>query len=367
MSLLRALFRSLAAALPSAVISAALSLPAVAQTPPFDLARVAGGFDAPLYVTAPAGDARLFVVEQTGAIRILDDGAVLEAPFLDLSEHISSGGEQGLLGLAFHPDYATNGRFFVNFTDTRGDTRVVAYTVSADADRADPDSAVELLAVEQPRANHNGGWLGFGPDGLLYVALGDGGGGGDPRGNGQNPATFLGKILRIDVDAGGAPEIFVSGVRNPWRNAFDGDDLYIADVGQSGWEEINVVSIDEAGANLGWNIMEGSHCFRAASCDSDGLVLPIHEYPTGEGCSITGGYVYRGSAVPAIEGLYFFADYCTGSLSSLRLADGVASEVTTYAGAFSDIAPVTSFGLDGAGELYVVSQDGTLSRFVPAN
>lgn len=346
-------------------VAACLASPAMAQSVPFDLEVVADGLDSPLYVTAPDGDARTFIVEQTGTIRIIADGAVSDAPFLDVSDLVRAGGERGLLGLAFHPDYAENGRFFVNYTDRDGDTRVVGYTVSDDPDAADPDSAEELFAVDQPRGNHNGGWIGFGPDGLLYIAMGDGGGGGDPQRSGQDPQSLLGKILRVDVDAGSAPEIFATGVRNPWRNAFDGDDFFIADVGQGTWEEINVIGVGDAGANLGWNVMEGPDCFRAESCDQSGMTLPVYSYPTSEGCSITGGYVYRGEAIPEIEGRYFFADYCLGVVSSLVHGDDGVTDVISYAEAFGSLGPITSFGLDGAGEMHVVTQDGAVRKLVP--
>lgn len=352
-----------------AILAAIVALspgPAFAQAAPFRLEVVAAGFDQPLFATAPAADARLFVVEQTGAIRIFAGGAVADEPFLDVGDLISAGGERGLLGLAFHPDYAQNGGFIVNYTDRGGDTQVVEYRVSDDPDRADPGSARPLLSVEQPYGNHNGGWIAFGPDGLLYIGMGDGGSGGDPQGNGQNPNALLGKILRMNVDTGSAPEIFVSGVRNPWRNAFDGDRLYIADVGQRAWEEINVVPLDDAGANLGWNIMEGPYCFEPRQgCDQSGLTLPVNAYSHAAGCSITGGYVYRGTAIPAIEGRYFFADYCTGILSSLRFEGEAVPAVTRYADTFGGIGRVTSFGLDSAGEMYVMTQDGRLMKFVP--
>lgn len=341
--------------------------PAAAQTAPFDLEVVAEGLSQPLFATAPAGDQRLFIVEQTGTIRILENGALAQTPFLDVSRSVSRGGEQGLLGLAFHPDYAGNGKFYVNFTDRGGDTRIVEYTVSDNPAAADPESARVLLTVEQPNRNHNGGWIAFGPDGLLYVAMGDGGGAGDRNGNAQNPSSLLGKILRLDVEAGGEPEIFVLGVRNPWRNAFDGEHLYIADVGQHAWEEVNVLRLDQAGANLGWNIMEGFECFRAESCDQSGLTLPVHAYATSEGCSITGGYVYRGTAIPEIDGLYFFADYCSGILSSFRFDREGIAEGVSYADVFGSLGNVTSFGTDSAGEMYVVTQDGVVRKFVPVD
>ena len=342
---------------------------------------VAEGLDQPVFLTAPAGDPRLFVVEQSGRIRIIADGAVAEAPFLDVSDLVSTGGERGLLGLAFHPDYASNGRFFVNYTDNRGDTQVVGYTVSSDANAADPASASTILSVEQPAANHNGGWLAFGPDGYLYIGMGDGGGANDGFKNGQNLDALLGKILRIDVDGaapyaippdnpfangGGAPEIFVYGVRNPWRNAFDGNDFYIADVGQGRLEEVNVITTADAGANLGWNIMEGDKCFQAASCEQSGLVLPIHVYSHSAGCSITGGYVYRGAAIPELDGRYFFGDYCSGAIYALRYADGAASDVVNLGQQFKfkRVGSITSFGLDAAGELYVMTSEGKLLKLV---
>jgi glucose/arabinose dehydrogenase len=344
------------------------------------LETVASGLDRPLFVTAPVGDPRLFIVEKTGRIRILADQLVAETPFLDLSGLVSDGGEQGLLGLAFHPGYAEN-RFFVNYTDKEGDTRIVAYRVSSDAGRADPASARELLRIAQPYDNHNGGWLGFGPDGLLYVGVGDGGSGGDPQGNGQNKDSLLGKMLRIDVDGaepyaippgnpfangGGAPEIYLTGLRNPWRNSFDGDLLYIADVGQNAFEEINVVGLDAAGANLGWNTIEGTDCFPAgATCVQGGFHLPVHTYSHDDGCSITGGYVYRGEALPALQGRYFFADYCTGVLESFRYVDGAVTGLLKSP-ELGELGSFMSFGTDAAGELYLMRDDGRLLRLVPA-
>jgi glucose/arabinose dehydrogenase len=343
-----------------------LAAPATAQG--FKLELVSDDLNQPLFATAPASDPRLFVVEQTGAIRIIEDGALREEPFLDLSDRISIGSERGLLGLAFHPQYASNGRFYVNYTDAQGDTRVVGYTVSADDPNvADSGSANELLSVDQPRSNHNGGWIAFGPDGLFYVGMGDGGGAGDPSRSGQNPDVLLGKILRLDVDAGGGPQVFAMGARNPWRNAFDGNDLYVADVGQNQWEEIHVVSLDEPGVNLGWNRMEGFDCFRPQSgCDQSGLDLPIHTYSHSVGCSITGGYVYRGHAIPAIAGRYFFGDYCSGIVWSLQYTGDGVSDVVSHIDTLGTLGNITSFGLDSAGEMYVMTQDGELMKFVPA-
>lgn len=354
---------------------------ALAQTAAVGTKVVVEGLDQPVFVTAPPGDPRLFVVEQGGLIRILADGKVMEQPFLDLREQVRAGGERGLLGLAFHPDYASNGRFFVDFTDRNGDTQIAAYQVSEVPDVADPASAAVLLSIDQPAGNHNGGWLAFGPDGYLYIGMGDGGGGGDRFGNGQNPDTLLGAILRIDVDGGqpyaippenpfagggGAPEIFALGLRNPWRAAFDGNDLYIADVGQNAWEEVSVITTGDAGANLGWNVMEGLECYRAETCNQEGLVLPVHVYSHDLGCSITGGYVYRGSAIPDLAGTYFFGDYCSGGVYSFRYEGGAASEVTNWSDSWGSVGSITSFGVDSAGELYITLAEGMLLKIVPA-
>lgn len=349
------------------------------STAEFTLIPVASGLSQPLYLTAPAGDERLFVVEKTGRVRIVKNGSVLGTPFLDLSDSISNGSEQGLLSMAFHPQYASNGFFFVDYTDASGDTRVVRYTVStANPYAADPASAKLILAVEQPFANHNGGLLLFGPDGKLYIGLGDGGSGGDPQGNGQKLSTLLGKILRIDVDEGdpytipsdnpfvgradARGEIWAYGLRNPWRFAFDAATgrLYIADVGQNAWEEVNVVPADEGGLNFGWNVMEGAHCYGASTCDQSALTLPALEYSHAEGCSITGGNVYRGTLVPGIVGQYFYSDYCTGFLRSFTFDGGTAS--TPIAWDVGDIGSILSFGEDAAGELYVLSSNGTVYR-----
>lgn len=320
------------------------------------LITVASGFDRPLFLASPPGDDRLFIVEQTGRIRIVGGGT-----FLDLSAAISNGGERGLLGLAFHPDYASNGRFFVNYTNTSGDTRVVEYQTSPNPNVADLSSAQQLLSIDQPASNHNGGWLGFGPDGLLYIAMGDGGGGNDQFGNAQNPTSLLGKILRMNVNQPNpGAEIWVTGVRNPWRNAFDGDLLYVADVGQNAREEVNVISRNATGINLGWPAMEGSNCLDGPC---GGFVLPVAEYTHSQGCSITGGYVYRGAALAGLAGTYFYSDFCQGSLRSFRFTStGItASRIWTGVG---DMGSVTSFGVDSAGEIYVVTVDGRIRKIV---
>ena len=351
------------------------------------LELVVDGLDGPLDLTAAPGEEdRLYVVERPGRIRIVDDGTLVETPFLDITSITSEGGERGLLGLAFHPDYPSTGTFFVNHTNLAGDTRVVRYTVSPSGDAADPSSATELILVEQPFSNHNGGQLAFGPDGMLYIGLGDGGSSGDPSGHGQNPSTLLGSILRIDVDGGapyaippdnpfadgadGAPEVWMYGLRNPWRFSFDAStgDIYVADVGQNEIEEVSVLSAaDAAGANLGWDVLEGTRCYDAETCDRTGLVLPAHEYTHDEGCSITGGYVYRGAALPQLDGRYFYGDYCGGWVRSFRLSsDGAATDVTDHTEAFGSVGDLASFGLDAAGELYLLDLDGAVYRMVPA-
>lgn len=352
-----------------------------------ELELVADGFDSPVFLTSPPGDERLFIVEQAGTIRIIEDGIVLPEPFLDIRGRVKAGGEQGLLGFAFHPAYGANGWFYVHYTDTNGDTRIERYQVSSNPNVALPGSAQLVLAIEQPFANHNGGMLAFGPDGALYIATGDGGGSGDPQGNAQDLSSLLGKILRLDVDsrqpyaiptdnpfrnvAGARGEIWAYGLRNPWRFSFDREAgrLYIADVGQNAWEEINSVPASRAGVNYGWNIMEGRHCFNASSCDTSGLTLPVFEYANADNtCSVTGGYVYRGDAIPALRGHYFYSDFCAGWIRSFRLAgDSVTDEQEWNVG---DIGNVLSFGEDAASELYVLtrgSAGGRVFRFVTAD
>ncbi|MEP7227117.1 MAG: PQQ-dependent sugar dehydrogenase, partial [Gemmatimonadales bacterium] len=347
---------------------------------------VASGLNFPLYLTAPAGDLlRLFVVEKTGGIRIVKDGILLPDPFLDLSAQVSSGSEQGLLGLAFYPDYSTTGMFVVHYTDLAGNTALSRFRVSADPDLADPTSEQVILTASQPFPNHNGGQVTFGPDGFLYLGLGDGGSGGDPGNRGQDLSDLLGSILRIDVRAGdpytvpsdnpfvaqpGArTEVWSYGLRNPWRFSFDraNGDLYIADVGQSQAEEVDVSPAVEGGGkglNYGWNIMEGADCFSGTGCDQAGLTLPVLEYDHSQGCSITGGYVYRGSAIPALQGHYFYADFCQGWVRSFRYTGGVVAEETTWP-TLSPGGSITSFGEDAAGELYILDAGGRVSRIVP--
>ena len=337
------------------------------------LEPVAEGLDAPLLVTS-AGDSsgRIFVVEQGGTIRIVQDGDLIPTPFLDISDRLVAGGEQGLLGLAFHPDYEDNGRFFVNYTDLNGDTIVARYSVTRDPNVADPGSEGVLLQVAQPFANHNGGHLVFGEDGYLYVGLGDGGSGGDPMGNGQSLGTLLGKLLRIDVDSGipygipddnpfagrddARPEIWAYGLRNPWRFSFDAttQDLWVADVGQNEFEEVNHTKA-KAGLNFGWNAMEGRNCFAEPECDEGGKVLPVTGYSHDAGCSITGGHVYRGSESPSLEGVYVFGDYCSGTLWGI---DASATSFVEPSELAQTELSVSSFGTDEDGELYVADIAG---------
>ena len=296
---------------------------------------VVGGLRSPLDV-ADAGDGsgRIFVAEQAGRIRIVRDGTLVARPFLDITDRIASGGERGLLGIAFHPGYPADPRIFVDYTDQAGNTVVSSFRVSAgDPDAADPESEAVILQVDQPFANHNGGGIHFGPDGMLYIALGDGGSGGDPQGNGQRLDTLLAKILRIDVSgnnayavppdnpflatAGAKPEIWLTGLRNPWRFSFDGPtgDLWIGDVGQSAWEEIDVARRGAGGLNFGWNVMEGFHCFKPSNgCDKTGLTLPVAEYGHDLGCAVIGGVVVRDARQGRLDGGYLFGDACSDNL-----------------------------------------------------
>lgn len=358
------------------------AVPAVASAQTIGVDVVADGFTAPVFVTAPRNDDRLFVVDQDGEIWIVDDGTKLDVPFLNISGEVWFAGEMGLLGLAFHPDYARNGRFFVNYVDRSQITRVVEYRVSTDSNQAAAGTAREIISIPQPAGNHNGGWLGFGPDGYLYIATGDGGGAGDTFNNGQNPDSLLAKILRIDIDrgdpyaiprgnpwanGGGVPEAFLWGLRNPWRASFDGNDLYIGDVGQGDREEIDVVNVSSgAGTNFGWSVMEGTDCFRGRNCNTDGtLALPVYEYTHRSGCSVAGGYVYRGSAIPGLAGHYFFGDYCSGFVHSFQYANGQVTDLADWSGQIGDIGRILSFGADADGEIYITTADGRVYRIVP--
>lgn len=360
------------------------SSPATMRPPPapsgYMAVRVATGLSQPVALTTPPGDTtRVFIVEKTGTIRILRGGQVLSRPFFNISTIVSNGSEQGLLGLAFHPQYASNGKFYVYYTDKPiGNIHVVEYLVSADPDSASATNREILFVDHSVNTNHNGGQVAFGLDGYLYIGLGDGGGGGDPDGNGQDLNALLGKILRIDVDSGspyaipaGNPfagqagkrgEIWSYGVRNPWRFSFDrsNGDMYIGDVGQDRFEEVDYEPAGMGGRNYGWNRMEGKHCYPSGSgCNQTGLTLPVVEYDHNAGCSLTGGYVYRGSLHPELDGTYFYGDYCTGLVRSFRIMNGAAVEEKDWTQALRTEAGgamrwISAFGLDAAGELYLV-------------
>jgi glucose/arabinose dehydrogenase len=323
---------------------------------------------APVHVAAPPNKRGwVYVVEQAGRIRIVVNGRYRSRPFLDIRRLVRSGGEQGLLSVAFHPRFAQNRRFFVNYTDVNGNTRVVEYRSNAAGTQALTRTRKQWLFVAQPYPNHNGGQLAFGPDGRLYVGMGDGGSGGDPQNRAQSLGTLLGKLVRLNVAvARPRPQIAALGVRNPWRFSFDraNGDLYLADVGQGSWEEIDYVPrarVTEL-ANYGWDAYEGRARFESKEPNPRGrLVFPVHVYGRGEGCSVTGGFVYRGSAVPAARGRYFFGDYCTGNVWSLVVTNGEARGLRREG---VRIPGLSSFGEDARGELYATSLEGRVYRLV---
>jgi glucose/arabinose dehydrogenase len=351
----------------------------------FKLVEVATGLNGgPLGLVDPDdGSQRLFIVQKSGVVLIYVDKQVIETPFLDISGLTSQSSEQGLLGLDFHPDFKNNGQFYVDYTDVNGDTVVARYRVSGDDPNvADPNSAEQLLFVDQPFPNHNGGGVMFGPDGYLYVSFGDGGSQGDPNGNGQNISEVLGSIIRIDVDntegdkpyaipddnpfvddPNAAPEIWDFGLRNPWRFSWDREtgELYIADVGGGVYEEINVEPADSGGNNYGWVIMEGPECYEGSGCSTDGLTLPVAQYTHDFGCSVTGGYVYRGDDQESLIGLYFFADYCSGLMWALGKND--AGEWIMSDPIETGLA-ISSFGEDRNSEIYATDLNGGLYRLV---
>lgn len=362
--------------------------PIADDPPPLALEVVADGLADPIGVAAAPGG-WLLVNERAGRAVAIHPGRGERSIAFDIGDRVLGEGERGLLGLVLHPDWPEDGRAFVHYSDRNGDTVLSEFTGTQDGDAApvlDPASEQVLLTVEQPFPNHNGGQLAFGPDGYLWFGLGDGGSGGDPLGNGQNPFALLGSILRLDITepgaytvaddnpfadgSGGAPEVYLYGLRNPWRFSFDPETglLWIADVGQGAYEEIDRIDpAADAGANLGWNLMEAAHCFADAGCSSDGLIVPLAEYGRDQGCSVTGGYVYRGDAIDGLRGWYVFSDYCTGLLFGVRSdaeapADGsaLAPRVLLETG-----RSVSSFGTDSDGELYLTDiGGGTLSRIV---
>jgi glucose/arabinose dehydrogenase len=383
------------APLPTATAAAAGTPPA--SDTPFVAANVQVGLAAyaqvdggALAIAAPDdGSGRLFVATQQGQVWSISGGASQDlTAMLDISDRITSGGERGLLGLALHPGFPTDPRAFVDYTDLNGDTVVSSFTLtSSNPNRFDPASEQVILQVDQPFSNHNGGGVVFGPDGFLYVALGDGGGGGDPNGNGQNLGTLLAKMLRIDVDHpaaeraygipadnpfvgrdGARPEIWLYGLRNPFRMSFDRDlgDLWIGDVGQGRWEEVDVVRAgDGGGQDFGWNITEGNHCYKPAeNCDTEGLTRPVSEYAHDQGCAIIGGYVYRGSEFPELRGGYLFSDSCSGTIWAIpatteRLVQPVPVGETGGSPA--------GFGEDPDGELYLANLDGGILRITASS
>jgi len=362
----------------------------VATDPSAVVAVVVNGLDAPVDVTnAGDGSGRVFVAEQAGRIRLVKDGVLVARPFLDIVGRVGSGGERGLLGLAFHPDYPTDPRLFVDYTDLDGNTVISEFRATgADADLADPDSERIVLQVDQPFPNHNGGALAFGPDGMLHIATGDGGSGGDPQGNGQRLDTLLAKILRIDIGgasadrpyrippdnpfatvAGAKPEIWLTGLRNPWRMRFDRatGDLWIGDVGQGKWEEIDVARVGVGGLDFGWNTMEGSHCFRPAEgCDRTGLTPPIAEYGHDAGCAVIGGVVVRDPRQGRLDGGYLFGDACSDTLWLMDPDIGETKEAIVVSKLGRTLSSIGE-GEDGtvyatslsAGELLRISAPGT--------
>jgi len=351
---------------------AVLTLAPLALPQEIALRQIASGISDPTDIQSrPDDTGRLFFVQQAGLIRVFRNGAVVAQPFLDIRARVSSGGERGLLGLAFPPGFASSGRFFVNYTNLSGNTVIAQYRISGDADVADPASEIILLTITQPFPNHNGGHLRFGPDGYLYIGMGDGGSAGDPQNNGQRLDSLLGKMLRVDVESspgqlltpsqnpfvnrvGARGEIWSFGLRNPWGFSFDraNHDLYIADVGQNLYEEVDYQPAASHGAeNYGWRTMEGLHCYNAASCDLQGLTLPVLEYSHSStmGCSVTGGFVYRGKAWPGLRGTYLYGDYCNGTIWGLERHGTVwTNRVLLNSG-----MNITAFGEDQTGELYV--------------
>lgn len=364
-----------------------ISISPQAQT--LDIQSFATGFSSPLDIQN-AGDERLFVVERGGIIKIVAaDGSVKSTPFLNISDRVSKdGGERGLLGLAFHPEYASNGYFYVDYVNKDGNTQISRFSANTnDPDLADASSEFKLLSVDQPASNHNGGCLAFGPDGYLYIAMGDGGGGGDPQNNAQNTATLLGSLLRIDVNNGnpyaipadnpfvdnttGKDEIWAYGLRNPWKFSFDPESkkLWIADVGQNKIEEINRAANNAAGLNYGWRCYEGKAVYNMTNCPAETeLTFPLATYSHNNNnrASITGGYVYRGAAFADLKGKYIFADFVSNELAYLDSEDTSEPEIT-YSESFAGTG-FSSFGLDAAGELYVAGlSSGTIYKVVDAD
>jgi glucose/arabinose dehydrogenase len=383
----------------AAALAVAMALPGVAQSPSaaaptgtLELGAItltvepfAEGLDSPVFVTGDgSGTGWLYAVEQGGRIvAISPEGQVAETPVLDITDRVTAGGEQGLLGLALHPAFRENGRLFVNYTRAEDGATVVAEFQVGENGLADPATERQLLVIDQPYPNHNGGMIGFDAIGMLVIGMGDGGAGGDPQGYGQAPGELLGKMLRIDVDgaepyaipadnpfadgAAAAPEIWTLGMRNPWRWSVDRQtgDLWIGDVGQGDWEEVSVLPAGTGGANLGWNTMEGDVCYGASDCDTEGLTMPVAVISHNDGaCSVIGGYVYRGSAIPALSGGYVYTDLCIGTLWVLDAAAAVATGTAEPVAVGQGGGQMVSFGEGDDGELFVVDQGGSILRLV---
>ena len=370
---------------PGATGSTASNLPAL-QSVSLDV--VFDGFNKPVGIVSPPGDNRLFVIQRVGVIRILDENyEMLDPAFLAIDDRVLANGiEQGLLGLAFHPDYATNGRFFVYYTKPGGNRQLSEFTVSAtNPNRADPDSERVLFDLPQPEGStdirHYAGQLAFGPDGYLYSAQGDGA---DSRDQGQDPNTMYAAISRLDVDSGdpygippenpfvgggGAPEVWAYGLRNPWRFSIDPVEglIYVADVGHADQEEVNVVPINEGGFNFGWSDVEGTRCFHVQDCDLSLYTQPVLTYLHGseadQGCSLTGGFVYRGNEIPELHGTYFYSDWCTQWIKSFKYVDGQVTEEKDWTSEVGAVGQINSFGVRGDGELFVVTDDGKVAKF----
>ena len=346
--------------------------------------QVVAGLDSPTWLTAPPGDQRLFVTERPGRVRIVGNGSTRDQPYLDIGARVSTEGEGGLLSLAFDPQFERNGYFYVYYTDLQRNIVIERFSTGATATAANPTSGLVILRIPHPTyLNHFGGQLAFGPDGYLYLGTGDGGGAGDPQGNARNLASLLGKLLRIDVTgatttqpyaipagnpyrdvAGRRPEIWASGLRNPWRFSFDASQLYLTDVGQERREEINIVGTGQVGLDYGWNILEGTLCYGAETCQRTGLTLPVFEYDHGaneaNGCAITGGFVYRGRALPELAGRYFYSDFCSGYLKSfLATSSGIVEQRDWE---IDDIGGIVSFGQDAQGELYLLTSSGAIHK-----
>ncbi|WP_306395531.1 PQQ-dependent sugar dehydrogenase [Telluria beijingensis] len=372
------------AATVSAGATASAAVSYASGTLSLGLTQVAANLDNPTFLTAPAGDRRLFVTERPGRVRIVENGSTRDLPYLDIRARVSTDGEGGLLSLAFDPQFARNGYFYVYYTDLQRNIVVERFSAGATPTAANPTSGLVILRIPHPTyQNHFGGQLAFSPDGYLYLATGDGGGAGDPQGNARNLNSLLGKLLRIDVAgatttqpytipagnpyrdvAGRRPEIWAAGLRNPWRFSFDGSQLYLSDVGQDRREEVNIVAAAQAGLDYGWNLMEGTLCYNAATCDRTGLTLPAFEYDHGtgnaNGCSITGGFVYRGRALPELAGRYFYSDFCGGYLKSFFATGNGITEQRDWE--IGDIGRVVSFGQDADGELYLLTSGGAIQQ-----